>query len=123
MRSLLINNFKFIFSHLVTNGEQEDLNTASIFLKVSTLHACMVCVFNSSITYVLPFTMQCVGGFDMTALLHTDARTVLNVLLLNLCTHRTRVLAGVKILASIKQTINLDSEEHVVSVLRIFCLY
>ena len=34
MGSLLINNFKFIFLHLVRNGQQEDLTSASVFLKV-----------------------------------------------------------------------------------------
>ena len=84
----------------------------------------MICMFKSSIKYyAFSFILQSVGGFDMTALLHTDARTVLNVLLLNLCTHRTRVIAGVKILASIKQTMKLDSEEHVVSIIMIFRMY
>ena len=29
-----MDNFKFIFLHLVKNGQQEDLHTASEFLKV-----------------------------------------------------------------------------------------
>ena len=55
----------------------------------------------------------------MTALLHSDAKSVLNVLLLHLSTHRARILAGVKILAGIKQTISLESEEHIVSLCHI----
>ena len=51
----------------------------------------------------------------MTALLHSEARSVLNLLLLHLSTHKVRVLAGIKIVAGIKKTVNIESEEHVVS--------
>ena len=50
----------------------------------------------------------------MTALLNTDARNVLNMLLLHLNTHRARVLAGVKIVAGIKRSVNIESEQHIV---------
>ena len=50
----------------------------------------------------------------MTALLHTEARNVLNLLLLHISTHRACVLAGVKIVAGIKKTISVDSEEEIV---------
>jgi hypothetical protein len=88
VRTSLIDNFKFIFLHLVTKGQQEDLHIVSEFLKVA-------------------------GGFDMTALLHSEARSVLNLLLLHLSTHKVRVLAGIKIVAGIKKTVNIESEEHV----------
>ena len=38
-RSLLVECFKYIFLHLVGNGQQKDLNIASRFLKV--LQACV----------------------------------------------------------------------------------
>lgn len=60
--------------------------------------------------------MQSVGGFDMTTLLHSDARNVLNLLLLHLSTHRARVLAGVKIVAGIKRTVSIESEQHIVRI-------
>lgn len=53
----------------------------------------------------------------MTALLHTEARNVLNLLLLHLSTHKTRVLAGVKIVAGIKRSVSIESEEHIVRTL------
>ena len=56
-----------------------------------------------------------VGGFDMTALLHSESRSVLNLLLLHLSTYKVRVLAGIKIVAGIKRTVSIESEEHVVS--------
>ena len=34
MRTLLVDNFKFIFLHLVKNGQQEDLQNVSEYLKV-----------------------------------------------------------------------------------------
>ena len=50
----------------------------------------------------------------MTALLHTEARNVLNLLLLHLSTHQKRVLAGVKIVAGTKRSVTVESEEHIV---------
>ena len=50
----------------------------------------------------------------MTALLHTEARNVLNLLLLHLSTHRKRVLAGIKIVAGIKRSVTVESEENIV---------
>ena len=52
----------------------------------------------------------------MTALLHTEARNVLNLLLLHLSTHKARVLAGVKIVAEIKRSVSIESEEHIVRI-------
>lgn len=52
----------------------------------------------------------------MTTLLHSDARNVLNLLLLHLSTHRVRVLAGVKIVAGIKRTVSIESEQHIVRI-------
>ena len=59
--------------------------------------------------------MQVVGGFDMTALLHSESRSVLNLLLLHLSAYKVRVLAGIRIVAGIKKTVSIESEEHVVS--------
>ena len=57
-----------------------------------------------------------VGGFDMTELLHTEARSVLNLLLLHLSAYKIRVLAGIKIIAGIKRTVSIESEQHVVRI-------
>jgi hypothetical protein len=50
----------------------------------------------------------------MTALLHSEALNVLNLLLLHLSTHRKRVLAGVKIVAGIKRSVTVETEEDIV---------
>ena len=50
----------------------------------------------------------------MTALLHSEALNVLNLLLLYLSTHRKRILAGVKIVAEIKRSVTVESEEDIV---------
>jgi serine/threonine-protein kinase ATR len=92
MRTLLVDNFKFIFLHLVKNGQQEDLHNVSEYLKSA-------------------------GGFDMTALLHSEALNVLNLLLLHLSTHRKRVLAGVKIVAGIKRSVTVETEEDIANYL------
>jgi hypothetical protein len=88
LRALLMDNFKFIFLYLVKKGQQEDLHSVSEFLKSAV-------------------------GFDMMALLHTEARNVLNLLLLYLSTQRKRVLAGVKIVAGIKRSVSIESEEQI----------
>ena len=50
----------------------------------------------------------------MTAVLHSEALNVLNLLLLHLSTHRKRVLAGVKIVAGIKRSVTVETEEDIV---------
>ena len=60
MGSLLINNFKFIFLHLVRNGQQEDLTSASVFLKVC-VYVCTVHIFWKMCTsIVLRMSSACI---------------------------------------------------------------
>ena len=58
----------------------------------------------------------------MTAVLHTEARNVLNLLLLHLSTHRKRVLGWIKIVAGVKRSINIESEENIVQVIICCCV-
>ena len=52
----------------------------------------------------------------MTELLHTDIKSILNLLLLNLTSHRMRVLAAIKLLAEMNQTtVVYDSDEKIVN--------
>ena len=74
-----------------------------VHFTICSYHACLL-IF-----------LQSVVGFDMTTLLHSDARNVLNLLLLHLSTHKLRVLAGVKIMAGIKKDVHVESEELIVS--------
>ena len=56
----------------------------------------------------------------MTELLCTDAKNILNLLLLHLSTHRSRIIAGVQILAEMehktaeRRAVVLDTEERIV---------
>lgn len=59
----------------------------------------------------------------MTAVLHTEARNVLNLLLLHLSTHKKRVLGGVKIVAGIKRSVSIESEQNIVSGIFLFDCY
>jgi len=78
-RTLLVDSFKHVFLYLVQNGQQQDFNTASAFLKEE-------------------------ANFEVSTLLRSDSKNILNLLLLHLSTHRSRVLVGVKMLAEMDQT-------------------
>lgn len=71
------------------------------------------------------FSCVCVqseADFEMTELLQTDIKSILNLLLLNLTSHRLRVLAAIKLLAEMNQTSMVyDSEEKIVNYSS--CLY
>ena len=60
--------------------------------------------------------MQLEANFEMTELLRTDIKSILNLLLLHLISHRRRVLAAVKLLAEMNQSsINYDNDDKIVS--------
>ena len=73
------------------------------------------------------FHFQSVGDFEMTTLLRSDMKNVLNLLLLHLSTHRERVLAGIKMLAEVNQLageekpLQMDSEKQMVSWHCLYC--
>ena len=54
-------------------------------------------IYNMFLTSTFHFQSE--GDFEMTTLLRSDMKNVLNLLLLHLSSHRERVLAGIKMLA------------------------
>ncbi len=72
---------------------------------------------------------QSEGDFDseMTTLLLSNMKNILNLLLLHLSTHRERVLAGIKMLAEMNQLageekpLQMDSEKQMVSWHCLYC--
>ena len=66
-------------------------------------------------------SVQAEANFEMTTLMRSDLKNVLNLLLLHLSTHRERVLVGVKMLAEMNQpseeqkTLHVDNEQQIVS--------
>lgn len=87
-------SFKYIFLYLVRDGQQQDLNVAATFIKVSIIH---IRAYLPAL--IIMSLLQSVGGFEMADLMHSDTKNVLNLLLLYLSTHRDRILTGVRMLA------------------------
>ena len=58
---------------------------------------------------------QSEANFEMTELLQTDIKSILNLLLLQLTSHYRRVLAAIKLLAKMNQSgVVYDAEEKIV---------
>ena len=61
------------------------------------------------------FLLQTEANFEMTELLQTDIKSILNLLLLHLTTHHTRVVAAIKLLATMNQSsVVYDTDEKIV---------
>ena len=66
------------------------------------------------LVYFLSY-VQSEANFEMTELLQADIKSILNLLLLHLTSHRARVLAAIRILAKMNQTtVVYDSDEKIV---------
>ncbi|XP_064394848.1 serine/threonine-protein kinase ATR-like [Halichondria panicea] len=97
--SLVVDCFMHIFLHMIQRGGQKELQTVSSFLK-STFE------------------------FEMTDLLRSASKNILNLLVLHLSTHRERMLSGVQMLAEIEPGTKTNSiqylEPHLLGVIAYF---
>lgn len=80
--------------------------------------------YKHKFSFAILYFCQEEANFEVSTLLRSDSKNILNLLLLHLSTHRSRVLVGVKMLAEMDQTateqkvmLNQGTNEEIVSLI------